>query len=449
MRSLRAQFSVYVALAVLAAYLAQLFAPCPLAASELRRTAIVRAVEGARWAVVNIQGQKTVANEGAASEGSRQVQGMGTGVVIDPRGYVLTNYHVVDGVARIQVTGAAGRTVIGELIERDAETDLAVIKIPRDEKLQAIKLGTSSDLMVGEPVVALGNAFGYNHTATRGIISALHRDVPVSELQEYFDLIQTDASINPGNSGGPLLNIDGEMIGLNVAVRVGAQGIGFAIPVDQAVDVAARMIRQHNEGQQWHGIVGETSLEASGSVFRITAVEEGSPAAKAGIRAGDVVTTVGELPIQRALDFELALLERKVGDKIALATQRDEQLQAANLLMAEAPDRRVKSVAQQTWEVTGLRLTPVSLDDVQRRTTRYRGGLRVTAVRPGSPAERQNIQPGDILVGIHVWETISLDNIGYVLTQAELDRTRPVKCFILREDRTHYTYLPVGERIRR
>jgi serine protease Do len=374
---------------------------------------------------------------------------MGTGVVIDARGYILTNHHVVDGVAKIQVTGASGRMVIGELIERDSETDLAVIKIPRDDKLQVIRLGTSSDLMVGEPVVAVGNAFGYNHTATRGIVSALHRDVPVSETQHYFDLIQTDASINPGNSGGPLLNIDGEMIGLNVAVRVGAQGIGFAIPVDQAVDVAARMIRLHNEESAWHGLTGETRIDDTGMIFRVTSIEEGSPAAKAGIRPGDVVTTVGELPVQRALDFELALLDRRAGDKVSLATQRDAQLQTVSLQVAEAPDRRVKSVAQQTWDVTGLRLTPVSLDDLQRRTTRYRGGLRVTAVRPGSPAERQNIQPGDILVGIHVWETVSLDNIGYVLTQADLDRTRPVKCFILREDRTHYTYLPVGDKIRR
>ncbi len=190
--------------------------------SELRRTPIVKAVANARYAVVNIHGHKTVgSNDAGRGEAQREVNGMGTGVVIDRRGYILTNYHVVDGVAQIQVTNADGKTSAAQLVARDRATDLAVIKIPQDAKLKVIDIGTSSDLMVGEPVIAVGNAYGYNHSVTRGIVSALHRDVPVSETQQYFDLIQTDASINPGNSGGPLLNIDGQMIGLNVAVRVG------------------------------------------------------------------------------------------------------------------------------------------------------------------------------------------------------------------------------------
>ena len=137
---------------------------------------------------------------------------------------------------------------------RDSDTDLAVIKIQAPEPLQVIRIGTSSDLMAGEPVIAIGNAFGYEHTVTRGIISALNRDVQVSETQSYDDLIQTDASINPGNSGGPLLNIDGEMIGVNVAVRAGAQGIGFAIPVDTAVRVAAELMSVERLENKWHGL---------------------------------------------------------------------------------------------------------------------------------------------------------------------------------------------------
>ena len=129
--------------------------------------------------------------------------------------------------------------MVATLVARDLETDLAVIKVNVSDKLTVIALGTSSDLMAGESVIAVGNAYGYENTVTRGIISALHRAVQVSDAQFYDDLIQTDASINPGNSGGPLLNIDGEMIGINVAVRAGAQGIGFAIPVDKAMNVAA------------------------------------------------------------------------------------------------------------------------------------------------------------------------------------------------------------------
>jgi len=210
--------------------------------SPLRRTALVRAIERARPSVVNIHGHKTIradrAGQGNRDE-PRRVNGMGTGVVVDERGYIITNDHVVSGVGQINVTLANGTTCIARLVDHDHRTDLALIKINVSEKLRVIAIGTADDLMVGEPVVAVGNAYGYEHTVTRGVISALHRTVQISDAQTYENLIQTDASINPGNSGGPLLNIQGEMIGINVAVRSGAQGIGFAIPVDAAVEVAA------------------------------------------------------------------------------------------------------------------------------------------------------------------------------------------------------------------
>ena len=222
-----------------------------------RLTPIVLAVRQVRAAVVSIQGQKTVANAVEAASGPdvpRQVNGMGTGTIVDERGYILTNYHVVSDVRRIEVTLDDGRGYIADLVAYDAAADLAVIKIPAPKPLPVIRFGTSADLMEGESVIALGNAFGYEQTVTRGIISALGRDVQVSDTQAYDDLIQTDASINPGNSGGPLLNIDGEMIGVNVAVRAGAQGIGFAIPIDQALRIAARLMNVQRLQGKWHGV---------------------------------------------------------------------------------------------------------------------------------------------------------------------------------------------------
>ena len=217
------------------------------AISPDRLTPIVRAVRDASPAVVNIQGQKSIAEKvNSNSNATRQVNGMGTGVVIDPRGYVLTNYHVVNGVRRINVTLHTGQTYVAKVVARDTETDLAIIHIRTPGPLPVINLGTSQDLMAGETVIAVGNAFGYENTVTVGVISALHRNVQVNETQQYLDLVQTDASINPGNSGGPLLNIDGEMIGVNVAVRAGAQGIGFAIPIDKALDVATQLLSIEN-----------------------------------------------------------------------------------------------------------------------------------------------------------------------------------------------------------
>ena len=237
---------------------------------ELRRTAIVRAIESTRDSVVNIHGQKlVVGTDDESAADLRRVNGMGTGVIIDDRGYVVTNYHVVEGVRRIEVTLASGKTVAGRLVSHDPRTDLAVLKIDVDEPLPVIRIGTSSDLMIGETVLALGNAFGYEHTVTRGIISALHRNVKVSRTQRYDDLIQTDASINPGNSGGPLLNIAGEMIGVNVAVRAGAQGIGFAIPIDRALAVVTELMSVERVAKTWHGIVARRHDGSAGVVVEV------------------------------------------------------------------------------------------------------------------------------------------------------------------------------------
>jgi serine protease Do len=201
-----------------------------------RVSPIVRAIQRAEAAVVSIQGNKVIATASASGAGSKQeVNGMGTGVIIDRRGYIITNLHVVEDVGRIEVTLSDGSTAIAKLLNYDPSTDLALIKIPAVKELPTIQFGTSSDLMRGETVVAIGNPFGYQNTVTQGIVSALHRDIPVNGTQEYKDLIQTNADINPGNSGGPLLNLDGDVIGINVAVRVGAQGIGFAIPIDSAL----------------------------------------------------------------------------------------------------------------------------------------------------------------------------------------------------------------------
>ena len=237
---------------------AQLIRPKP---RNCRRTAIVRAVAAAEPTVVNIHGRKTVrGGPGQHGDTYRHVNGMGTGVIIDQRGYIITNYHVVEGVERIQATLANGATTTARLIAGDAASDLAVIKIDVKQSLPVAAAGTSSDLMKGETVIALGNAFGYEHTVTRGIISALHRSVQVSESQRYRDLIQTDAAINPGNSGGPLLNIDGDMIGVVVAVRVGAQGIAFAIPIDDALAIAARLISVEERENKQHGVVGGAKI---------------------------------------------------------------------------------------------------------------------------------------------------------------------------------------------
>ena len=400
-------------------------------------TYVVRAVRAARPAVVNIQGQKVVApavQTAAGTEAPRQVNGMGTGVVIDERGYILTNYHVVADVRRIQVTLFDHREYTAELVARDPVSDLAVIKIPITEPLPLIKIGTSSDLMEGEPVIALGNAFGYEHTVTRGIVSALGRDVQVSDTQTYDDLIQTDASINPGNSGGPLMNVDGDMIGLNVAVRAGAQGIGFAIPVDQVMRVAAQLMSVEQLEHKRHGLVTHASNEP-GVPLIVDEVQPESPAAAAGLQAGDEICDVGQMPVTRPLDLERALLDRSSSEKIAVTVLRGGEQMTFDMELANC---------SKAWDVLGLELTEEPKSTFQKRSSRYRGGMRVVEVRASSPAAEEGIRPGDVLVGMHGWETASAQDIDYIVTRPNLAEIGSMKFYVLRGKNMLYGHLDMG-----
>jgi serine protease Do len=377
----------------------------------------------------------------------RQVNGKGTGIIIDHRGYILTNYHVVEGVSNIQVSLADGKNTVARIISNDSKTDLAVIKVETKDPLKVIRVGTSCDLMEGEQVIAIGNAYGYEGTITRGIISALHRNVQVSDEQKYFDLIQCDASINPGNSGGPLLNIDGQVIGINVAVRVGAQGIGFAIPIDEALEVAARLMSTERLEQISHGIAGKTRCEPGQRHFVVTTVRPESPAGKAGLKTGDIVTQIGSHNIESALDVELALLGSRPGQDVEVEVLRSGQPVATTLAVTQLSRTTPKlAVADRSWSTLGLRLAVMDQDEFKTISTRYRGGLTVLEVRQGSPAHQQGIRRGDILVGMHFWETISLENIAYILEREDLTKLDSVVFYIIRGSETLYGHLRFAAR---
>lgn len=420
-------------------------------AQSPRDTPIVRAYRSASPSVVNIHGQKTVRATaadfaGAAPDSFRQVNGMGTGVVIHRRGYLVTNFHVVEDVSDIRVTLADGETVSAELVAHDKGNDLAVLKIDVDKLLPVISQGTSDDLMVGEPVIAIGNAFGYEHTVTHGIISALHRDVPVNESQSYRDLIQTSAGINPGNSGGPLLNIEGSMIGINVAVRVGAQAIAFAIPVDQAMETVSRLIEQHNRKRT---SLGFTATAEGTDGLQIVKLASTGPAASAGLQPGDRIVGVGSQPIRNALDYALALLETRPGESISLEVARDGEAKKVALTVAKPSESPTPlTPAERIWEVIGIRAEPLRTASIRmmnsRMRTSYKGGLQVTGVRSGSPASRQGIEPGDILLGIHGWQTATVRDLEMIVERPELQRSPEAKFYLVRQDQTLFGYLKLA-----
>jgi serine protease Do len=433
-----------------------------------RRSPIVVAIERAEAAVVNIQGNKTISTTTAgAGTVKQEVSGMGTGVVIDPRGYIITNLHVVQDVPKIEVTLPTGETLIAKLLNYDHDTDLALIKIPTKKELPVAPFGTSHDLYRGETVIAIGNPFGYQNTVTQGIISALHRDVPVNGSQEYRDLIQTSADINPGNSGGPLLNVNGEVIGINVAVRVGAQGIGFAIPIDEAIEVMSELVQSNRSNELDHGLTLERTFENHVARWQVKSIrtndvrltssrrtqtiESNDVQEESSLRKGDVLVSVAGKSTPPRLALELAMLGAKSGDQIELQVERDGQLISQHIALEgttkveENDDSAIEDDRLIAWEQIGIRVVEVDAEAVRTSTESYQGGLKITEIRPGSPAAVQKLSIGDTIVGVMNWQTPNWKALNWVLTNNDLTRASTAKIYIVRNQRPFYVPLAVGK----
>jgi serine protease Do len=433
---------------------------CPesraLAASESRRTAIVEAVDKVHQSVVSISSEKKAESPSrwpfTPEENQRpRVSGMGSGVVIDRRGYILTNHHVVDKVQGIMVQLFDGTTCPARLLQFDPVMDLAIVKIEPPRTLQAIELGTSSDLMIGETVITIGNAFGYEGTVSTGIISALHRDVTLSDDQVYRNLIQTDACINPGNSGGPLINIEGQLIGINVAVRAGAQGIGFALPIDEVKRVTAELLSTRRLTAMWHGVVAVEQRRGARRGVVVAEVQPGSPAEASGLRAGDEVVRVGEIAVSSPIDIERGLLDSRPGRPASVTIRRGGNESALAMevrpLQGHVPPPP-GATDEAVWRILGLKTQAVPSEYVSSVSAKLRGGLYVQAVLPGSPAAEAAIQKGDILLGMKVgsrhWETIRPDNILYVLRQPETVQTQSAVFYVVRKNEVQPRRITLG-----
>ena len=414
-----------------------------------RRTPVVEAVKRVRAAVVNIHSERTVQGPSpeelfATTPSQNRVNGMGTGIVVDPRGYIITNHHVVEDVSLLRIRLADGTTTSARVLARDADADLALLKIDVPKPLATMPLGTAGDLMVGETVIAVGNAYGYEHTVTVGVVSALKRDVTLNKDISYKSLIQTDASINPGNSGGPLINVRGELVGVNVAIRAGAQGIGFAIPVDAMLRVAADMMSIRKRNGAWHGIVARDAVDFSdedaGTPLRrslvVERLEANSPAAKSGLQRGDVIVRVGDTPVSCGLDIERAFLELRAGESAPVVVRRGGGEQQIELAV-QAADRAGPSAGDLAWRKLGVRLQTVNAELVSRTNQQLHGGLAVVELRSDGAAAKAGIQKGDILVGLHQWEMLNMENVSFVLTHPDLASFSPLRFYIIRSGQVH------------
>lgn len=378
------------------------------AADEDRRTPVVRAVERAQPAVVNVSADQAVAvqrdpffdqffNDFFEARPRRQRYtrtSLGSGVIVRPDGYVLTNAHVVARGQNIKVVLADERELVARVVGVDADADIAVLKVDGGT-LPHLEFGNSEDLMIGETVIAIGNPFGFSHTVTTGVISAVRRSLK-SEGRTYLDFIQTDASINPGNSGGPLLNIRGELIGINTAIYGGAQNIGFAIPARRASQVVADLIRYGEVRRSYLGIQVQDLTPELASALGIEArhgvvvreVEEDGPGRTAGLAPGDVILEIDGHDVRDRSEFDERASAAAVGSTLRLTIQRGSERRDVAVAARELTDDRVDEVG---WRQLGLKVKDKSRNDA----------VAITSVRRGSPADRAGIRPGDLLVALN------------------------------------------------
>lgn len=273
----------------------------------------------------------------------RTTQGLGSGFIISKDGYILTNNHVIEGADEIKVyLTSRQEPYVGKVVGADADLDLAVVKIDAGANLPILKLGDSNATKVGNWVIAIGNPYGLDHTVTVGVISAKGRPV-VLEGREFKDLIQTDASINPGNSGGPLLNLKGEVVGINTAINAQAQGIGFAISSSTVQQVLDELLEKGKVVRPWLGVYMQPVTDELAEYFGlkkaegalISAVQEGSPAEKAGLQRGDIILEFNKKHIAKPEDLQAAVKETKIGDKVIMLVQRQNKAQYVTVKIAE------------------------------------------------------------------------------------------------------------------
>jgi Do/DeqQ family serine protease len=386
-----------------------------------RRTPVVAAVEKVRAAVVNVSAEELV----RVREPSRArtmaellheeffgrprtrkgyaVTSLGSGVLVSPDGYVLTNSHVVERGARFRVGLLDGRELLARVVGTDTSTDLAVLKVEAREKLPFVPMGSSDDLLIGETVIAIGNPFGLSHTVTTGVVSAVHRNFKSGD-RTLFDFIQTDASINPGNSGGPLLDIDGRLIGINTAI-IGERsaGIGFAVPIDRARRIAEDLVAHGEVREGYLGIqVGDlppregARVGETGGVV-VTDVDGGSPADGAGVRRGDLVQAVDGAPVDTAEEFRFRVRDLPVGGTARLDLERGGAKVPASVRAVELGGERVEALV-------------ASRIGIGLREERAQGAtiLAVRKIAAGSPAARAGLAPGDLVREVNSAEVSTL-----------------------------------------
>lgn len=378
----------------------------------------------------------------------RERHSLGSGVIVDTRGHILTNNHVVERADEIQVRLSDGRNFQARVAGKDPKTDVAVIKIDVEGDLPVARLGDSDKIRTGEWAMAIGNPFGLDQTVTVGVISAVGRGG--MGITTYEDFIQTDASINPGNSGGPLVNLRGEVIGLNTAILATGQGIGFAIPINMAREIKDRLIAYGRVVRGWLGVGIQPLTEDLAAQFGVTPeagvlvgnVVPGGPADRSGLRPGDIIQEFNGTKITSARQLQLEVARSPVGSQARLTVLRQGQPLTPTVTLGEQPTERVAGVTPSRSDVAGRfgftvqELTP----ELQEQLKLGRmDGIVVSGMDQAGLAAQAGIRPGDAILEANRQPVPSVRDFEGIVAKVPLGA--PLLLLVWREGASHYVVL--------
>jgi serine protease Do len=415
---------------------------------EEMQTVITDLAESAKPSVVNLIPLSPLGRGlGLPQERAPNASGSGSGVIIDPDGHIVTNNHVIGDATEIEVRFSDKSKLVAQVVGRDQDTDLAVLKVATDHPLPSAKFGDSSGVRVGQWVLAVGNPFGLDRTVTLGVVSGVGREN--INLSRYENFIQTDASINPGNSGGPLFNLRGEIIGINTAIINFAQGIGFAIPSNMAKQVIEQLLTQGRVTRGWLG-VGIQPLTAElahkfgvneGDGVLVNEVFEKNPAAAAGIKPGDILTRINGIVIDTPNRLSRVVAGLPPGSTAKVEIVRDQQRLVLDVALVERRDHAViTSLPQARTEVTlGLDvqdLTPGLADKFKLQESR---GVLISRVETGSLAQSEGLHEGDLIKEVNRIDVGSVGEFSSAISKVR--KGDSVLLRVIRESRAFYVVL--------
>jgi S1-C subfamily serine protease len=415
---MRTGFSMGLVVGIFSVFGALAAAPVDDASSDAARDPVVLAVQKVLPAVVNISTERIVDREfndpfedlfrqffsQPRRSQAQGIQSLGSGVIVDEDGWIITNWHVVQRATKINVILADGSHYDAQYVSGDDKNDLALLRIQPKKPLPAVEIAGESQTMLGETVVAIGDPFGFDHTVTKGVISAKDRSWP-PENPQFEDVLQTDAAINPGNSGGPLINTRGQLVGINMAILSQAQGIGFAIPSRRVANLLEAWFTPEKRARLWLGV----RFGRENGRIVVTDVQANSPAAQAGVQKKDKVVACDGQEITDVLLLERRLIHKKAGDEVKFDVERGGIAKSLAVKLTALP---VLSARDLMFKKFGVQVQPLTRDLAQKLGIPFTQGLLVAEVQPGSPGEIAQFQRGLVITQVAGEAVASMDRVA-------------------------------------